>query len=146
MTKTQALPAGESSTPGSGSASLMQRGSSRGTEALASCEFELWVTCAQTGEHIVSAQHTKYIPQLAPPPAVSPSGCGRLTFIHLANFSGVSASCWNKDSGPMSRSVHLPQAHRTWGFSLELGIAREGQMGLEHLEDFMGEAVLSCRL
>ena len=36
--------------------------------------------------------------------------------------------------------------HRTWGFSLELGDARGRHMGLEHLEDFMGEAALSCRI
>lgn len=35
---------------------------------------------------------------------------------------------------------------RTWGFSLELGDAREEQMGVEHLEDFMGEAASSCRI
>lgn len=97
-------------TPGAWVPQPDAEGQSRGTEALASYELGLWVTVHKLGS-TASAQGTKYTPQLTPPAAVSPSGCGRSIFIHLANFSGVSASCRNKDSGPISRSVHLPWTH-----------------------------------
>lgn len=73
-----------------------------------------------------------------PPGALHASESGRLTLVHSANFSGVSASTWPW-AGPRGtralasfQEVPISQGpmmgtHRTWGFNLGLWDAQAGE-------------------